>query len=79
MFEFYLAGAELAFRRGGHMVFQIQLAREVDAVPLTRDYMLHAAHGGGAGASSGVVPLIHRYPQAKPCRANRGTGYAGPP
>ncbi len=25
MFEFYLAGSELAFRRMGHMVWQIQL------------------------------------------------------
>ncbi len=39
MFEFYLAGAELAFRRKGHMVWQMQLARQVDAVPLTRDYI----------------------------------------
>lgn len=40
MWEFYLAGAELGFRHGGHMVFQIQLAKKRDAAPLTRDYML---------------------------------------
>ena len=39
MFEFYLAGSELAFRTGRHMVFQIQLAHRQDAVPLTREYM----------------------------------------
>ena len=39
MFEFYLSGSELAFRREGHMVFQIQLARDQTAVPLTRDYI----------------------------------------
>jgi cyclopropane-fatty-acyl-phospholipid synthase len=39
MFEFYLCGSELAFRRGGHMVFQIQMAARQEAVPLTRDYM----------------------------------------
>ena len=39
MFEFYLAGSELAFRRKDHMVFQIQLARRLDAVPFTRDYL----------------------------------------
>ena len=39
MWEFYLAGSEVAFRREGHMVFQIQLAKRVDAVPRTRDYM----------------------------------------
>ena len=39
MWEMYLVGSELAFRRGGHMVFQMQLAKTVDAVPLMRDYM----------------------------------------
>ncbi len=39
MFEFYLCGAEIAFRREGHMVFQIQLAHQQTAVPLTRDYI----------------------------------------
>ncbi|MBO9545272.1 cyclopropane-fatty-acyl-phospholipid synthase family protein [Caulobacter sp.] len=43
MWEFYLAGAELGFRHGGHMVFQIQLAKKRDAVPLTRDYLLAKA------------------------------------
>jgi cyclopropane-fatty-acyl-phospholipid synthase len=42
MFEFYLCGSELAFRREGHMVFQIQLARDPTAVPLTRDYISSA-------------------------------------
>ena len=42
MFEFYLAGAELAFRRKGHMVWQMQLTHRVDAVPLTRDYVTDA-------------------------------------
>ena len=40
MWEFYLAGCEAAFRRLDQMVFQIQLAKRQDAVPLTRDYML---------------------------------------
>lgn len=39
MWEFYLAISELAFRYRGHMVFQLQLAKRVDAVPLTRDYI----------------------------------------
>lgn len=43
MWEFYLAGAELGFRHGGHMVFQIQLAKKRDATPLTRDYLLKGA------------------------------------
>ena len=39
MWEFYLVASELAFRRNGHVVFQIQLAKRQDAVPLTRDYL----------------------------------------
>jgi len=39
MWEFYLAGAIMAFRHDDHAVFQIQLARRRDAVPLTRDYL----------------------------------------
>jgi cyclopropane-fatty-acyl-phospholipid synthase len=39
MWEFYLAGSEIAFRRQGHMVWQLQLAKQLEAVPLTRDYM----------------------------------------
>ena len=42
MWEFYLASCEMAFRAGRMMVFQIQLARRQDAVPLTRDYISHA-------------------------------------
>nr|WP_314076086.1 cyclopropane-fatty-acyl-phospholipid synthase family protein [uncultured Roseococcus sp.] len=42
MFEFYLAGSESAFRHGGHMNWQLQLTRTVDALPLNRDYMLRA-------------------------------------
>jgi len=43
MWEFYLVGSEIAFRRQGHMVWQMQMAREVDAVPLTRDYVYEPA------------------------------------
>ncbi len=39
MWEFYLAGSECTFRFEGQAVFQIQLAKSVDAVPLTRDYI----------------------------------------
>ncbi len=39
MWEFYLAACECAFRHCGLMVFQIQLAKRQDAVPLTRDYI----------------------------------------
>jgi len=39
MWETYLVGSEIAFRHGGHLVMQIQMAKAVDTVPLTRDYM----------------------------------------
>ncbi|MEK9706712.1 MAG: cyclopropane-fatty-acyl-phospholipid synthase family protein [Alphaproteobacteria bacterium] len=39
MWEFYLLGCEIAFRRMGQMVFQIQIAKQQNAVPLTRDYI----------------------------------------
>ena len=46
MWEFYLASSELAFRSGGLMVFQAQLAPQLDSVPLTRDYMYERARDG---------------------------------
>ena len=39
MWEFYLLAAEAAFRDGDKMVFQLQLAKERDAMPLTRNYI----------------------------------------
>ncbi len=40
MWEFYLASCEMSFRHMGQMVFQLQLAKRIDAVPVTRDYMV---------------------------------------
>ena len=40
MWEFYLVGSEMAFRHDGQVVFQIQLTKRIDALPLTRDYMV---------------------------------------
>jgi cyclopropane-fatty-acyl-phospholipid synthase len=51
MWEFYLAGCEVAFRYMNQMVFQIQIARRQDAVPLTRDYMIDAERGHAAAPS----------------------------
>jgi len=39
MWEFYLQGCEISFRYFNQMVFQIQIAKRQDAVPLTRDYI----------------------------------------
>jgi cyclopropane-fatty-acyl-phospholipid synthase len=42
MWEFYLAGSEASFRWQRLVVFQIQLAKKVDTLPLTRAYMAEA-------------------------------------
>ncbi len=39
MWEFYLIAAEIGFRQNGQMVFQIQVSKKQDAVPLTREYI----------------------------------------
>jgi cyclopropane-fatty-acyl-phospholipid synthase len=57
MWEFYLAGSEVAFRWGGHLNFQMQLAKHVDAVPLTRDYITDWAR-------SHIPPLLERVERA---------------
>ena len=58
MWEYYLAGAETAFRYTGQVNFQIQLAKRQDTVPLTRDYIAdwEAAHAGGAAAAAKSYP-----------------------
>jgi cyclopropane-fatty-acyl-phospholipid synthase len=43
MWEFYLAGCEVAFRYMNQMVFQMQITRDQHAVPLTRDYIFDNA------------------------------------
>ena len=40
MWEFYLIISELSFRVGKHMNFQIQLSKDVHALPIARDYMM---------------------------------------
>ncbi len=53
MFEFYLAGSELAFRRQTHVNFQIQIVRDKTTLPLARDYMLEAERGATRGHAVG--------------------------
>jgi cyclopropane-fatty-acyl-phospholipid synthase len=43
MWRFYLAASEQTFRHGPQDVFQFQLARRADAVPITRDYLYRPA------------------------------------
>lgn len=39
LWEFYLAASEMAFREQAMMVFQLQLTKRQNVVPLTRDYI----------------------------------------
>ena len=39
MWEFYLAGCEMAFKWGDQFVFQFQLSKKLTSVPNTRDYI----------------------------------------
>jgi cyclopropane-fatty-acyl-phospholipid synthase len=54
MWEFYLAVSEVSFRHLATTVFQIQLAKRQDAVPITRDYI----HGADEARADKVV---HRH------------------
>ena len=44
MWEAYLIGCEMGFRHQGLVVFQIQIAKKIDAVPFTRDYIYEWEH-----------------------------------
>lgn len=59
MWEFYLASCEAAFRHSGLLNFQIQLSKRIDAVPLTRDYVVdwERAHTEEKAATKAVAML----------------------
>lgn len=63
MWEFYLAATEMGFRHDGLMVFQIQLAKRIGTVPLTRDYMYPGAN-------------VVAFPRHAPDRADQALGQA---
>ena len=48
MFDLYLAGCEMAMIHSGTMAFQVQFAKNINAVPITRDYI----YGGEEESSS---------------------------
>lgn len=55
--EFYLTGAEVAFRQMRQMVFQMQLTRNIGAVPITRDYMLDAERAARKASEPSVLTI----------------------
>ena len=52
MWEFYLTACEVAFRHMDQMVFQMQIARRQDAVPIRRDYVVEWERGAAGGTLS---------------------------
>jgi cyclopropane-fatty-acyl-phospholipid synthase len=67
MWEFYLAACSAAFRWRDTVVFQVQLAHRLDAVPSTRDYLHPTEAEWRPGAR--VVPL---HPARRERRSSRG-------
>jgi hypothetical protein len=65
MWEYYLVASEMSFRYAGFMVFQIQLAKAVGAVPLTRDYLFEAER---KTASSFDLPTSQNVQHVPPLR-----------
>ena len=57
MWEFYLSSAEMTFRYDHLVVFQIQLTRRIETLPMTRDYMLDRERA--MRASPGRSPRAH--------------------
>ncbi|MBY0407790.1 MAG: cyclopropane-fatty-acyl-phospholipid synthase family protein [Rickettsiales bacterium] len=53
MFDLYLAGCELAMIYSGTMAFQVQFAKQITAVPITRDYMYAQDEGRQRMAQTG--------------------------
>ena len=51
MWEFYLAASEASFRHDGLVVFQLQLAKRLGTLPMTRDYMSEKGRGAEVPAA----------------------------
>jgi cyclopropane-fatty-acyl-phospholipid synthase len=67
MWEFYLLSCEAGFRWGGLTVFQLQLAKDIAALPITRDYMAREEQRLRAADSPlGEEPAPAAWAAAKP-------------
>jgi cyclopropane-fatty-acyl-phospholipid synthase len=42
MWEMYLLSSETSFRYQNYTVFQMQITRDINTLPITRDYLYHA-------------------------------------
>ncbi|MCB1358890.1 MAG: class I SAM-dependent methyltransferase, partial [Maritimibacter sp.] len=60
MWRYYLLAAEATFLRGGRcLVYQLQLAKHVEAAPVTRDYLYRDAGADDALPVVPVAPVAH--------------------
>ena len=60
MWELYLSSAEMSFRYARNVVFQFQLSKRLDTLPLTRDYMLDAERSALSGADGAIRDRLSR-------------------
>jgi cyclopropane-fatty-acyl-phospholipid synthase len=65
MWEFYLASAEASFCSGGLLVFQMQLARDIGAAPVTRVYIAGAERSLAVVANSRPVNSVRDFQQPR--------------
>jgi hypothetical protein len=63
MWQFYLAGADAAFRYGGLVNYQLQFARNRHTLPITREYMLADEKALGLGQPVKQPERAAREPQ----------------
>ena len=66
MWRYYLKASEVTFRHNRQCVFQVQLARRQEAVPLTRDYLYPAPHAqlSAAGIAAAVAGELSAPPRS---------------
>ena len=60
MWEFYLSGTEASFRWQNMMVFQIQITKRNDVLPLTRDYLCAGEKTARELVADTIVPGLPR-------------------
>ncbi len=58
MWDFYLASCEVAFKKKGYMVFQMQMMKHPQFAPLTRDYIAKEEEENLAQKKKEKLPLI---------------------
>ncbi len=83
MWEFYLAGSEMSFRKQNLMNFQIQLTKRQGVVPMTRDYIALKKPGcaasrtaGSRGCKSRANEALGRVNQLRRLKAEGATAIA---